>query len=84
MVVISSVELRNNMKKYLDTAKTETVVIQRGEAETFILQKKDSLPETVSQLPEDFYRAISMDKAIARVGAGMRKIINKHKQAETL
>ena len=29
MVIISSAELRNNMKKYLDIAKNEKVVIQR-------------------------------------------------------
>ena len=37
MVVISSAELRSNMKKYLDIAKTEQVLIQRGENETFVL-----------------------------------------------
>jgi len=36
MLVISSAELRNNMKKYLDLAKDETVVIQRGRTETFV------------------------------------------------
>ena len=35
MKVISSAELRNNIKKYLDTARTET----------FVLTKQDSLPE---------------------------------------
>ena len=34
MTVINSAELRNNMKK------NETVVIQRGNKETFVLQKK--------------------------------------------
>lgn len=74
MKVISSAELRNNMKKYLDTARTETVVIQRGKTETFVLTRQDDLPE-------DFHRAISMDEAIIRVEKGMRKII-KDKQAE--
>ena len=36
MVVISSAELRGNMKKYLDIAKKEQVLIQRGKNETFI------------------------------------------------
>ena len=33
MVVISSAELRGNMKKYLDIAKKEKVLIQRGKNE---------------------------------------------------
>ena len=37
MVVISSAELRGNMKKYLDIAKKEKVLIQRGKNETFVL-----------------------------------------------
>lgn len=73
MKVISSAELRNNMKKYLDTARTETVVIQRGRTETFVLTKQDDLPE-------DFHRAISMDEAIIRAENGMREIV-KNKQA---
>ena len=77
MKVISSAELRNNMKKYLDTARTETVVIQRGKTETFVLTRQDDLPE-------DFHRAISMDEAIIRVEEGMRKIIKKNKPKDAL
>ena len=84
MIVISSAELRNNMKKYLDTAKTETVIIQRGKSETFVLHMQESLPEISLELPEDFNRAISMDEAIIRVEEGMRKIINKHKKIQVL
>ena len=43
MLVISSAELRNNMKKYLDLAKDETVVIQRGRTETFVLTRQERL-----------------------------------------
>jgi hypothetical protein len=43
MLVISSAELRNNMKKYLDRAKEETVVIQRGRTETFVLTRQERL-----------------------------------------
>ena len=68
MVVISTAELRNNMRKYLNLATIETVVIQRGKAETFVLTRQDNLPK-------DFHRAISADEAIARVEAGMREII---------
>ncbi len=42
MLVISSAELRNNMKKYLDIAKSEEVIIQRGkETETFVLSMQN-------------------------------------------
>jgi len=84
MTVISSAELRNNIKKYLDTAKTETVIIQRGKTETFVLKIQENLPETSSELPEDIHRAISMEEAIIQIEAGMRKIINKHKQIHAL
>lgn len=48
MLVISSAELRNNMKKYLDRAKDETVVIQRGKTETFVLTRQERLsPDAV-------------------------------------
>ena len=40
MVVISSAELRGNMKKYLDIAKKEKVLIQRGKNETFVLMAR--------------------------------------------
>ena len=77
MKVISSAELRNNMKKYLDTARTEKIVIQRGRTETFVLTMQNDLPE-------DFFEAISMDEAITRVEIGMKKIIEKSKQTEVL
>jgi hypothetical protein len=75
MKVISSAELRNNMKKYLDIAKTETIVIQRGRNETFVLKRQDDLPE-------DFHKAISMDESIARIEKGMKEIIKKHRQTK--
>ena len=77
MKVISSAELRNNIKKYLDTARTETVVIQRGKTETFVLIKQDSLPE-------DFIRAIPLNEAISRVEEGMKKIVEKKQKNETV
>ena len=48
MLVISSSELRNNMKKYLDLAKDETVVIQRGRTETFVLSRQERLSPDAS------------------------------------
>lgn len=77
MKVISSAELRNNMKNCLDTARTETVVIQRAKTETSILTRQDDLPE-------DFHLAISMDEAICRVESGMIELIKSKKQIKTL
>ena len=57
MRVISSAELRNNMKKYLDLAAREQIVIQRGRNEIFVLQKKEYL-----EPDEDFNRAISLEQ----------------------
>jgi hypothetical protein len=58
MRIISSAELRNNMKKYLDLAGTEQVVIQRGKDETFELVKRQRIKEPDA----DYYRAVSMEQ----------------------
>jgi hypothetical protein len=68
--VISSAELRNNMKKYLDSARTETIVIQRGKTETFILSRQDDLPE-------DFHRGITKDDLMKGIEQDLRKIYSK-------
>jgi len=57
MIVISSAELRSNLRKYLDLAASEQVVIQRGRKETFVLQKQEYL-----EPDKDFYRAISLEE----------------------
>lgn len=57
MLVISSAELRNNMRKYLDLAKTQQIVIQRGKTETFVLSEERYLTPD-----EDFHRAISLEE----------------------
>ena len=83
MKVISSAELRNNMKKYLDLASNEAIVIQRGQDEMFVLQKKDSLIdfEISDEIPEDFNRAITVDEAKDRLQNGIRKMFEaKHKK----
>jgi hypothetical protein len=58
MVVISSAELRNNMKKYLDLATDEMVIIQRGKTETFVLTSKKQMPDP------DLARAITKDELL--------------------
>ena len=71
MVVISSAELRNNMKKYLDIARTERVVIQRGRDESFILIAQKNTPEA------DLARAITVDEVIERVRAGLTEMFDR-------
>ena len=75
MIVINSAELRNNMKKYLDIAKTTNVVIQRGKAETFILSmEKHLVPD------DDFYSAISMDELLIGVKEDIREMYSSKKK----
>ncbi len=71
MIIISSAELRNNMKKYLDMAKTEKVVIQRGKNETFVLVAQNNATA------EDLNRAITVDDVIARVREGLNEMFEK-------
>jgi hypothetical protein len=60
------------MKKYLDLAGTETVVIQRGKTETFVLRAEKHLsPDT------DLARAITMDELLAGVKEDLRDIYKK-------
>ena len=71
MVVISSAELRNNMKKYLDLARTERVVIQRGRDEYFVLIAQNNASE------EDLARAITVDDVIDRVREGLTQMFEQ-------
>lgn len=71
MIVISSTELRNNMKKYLDLAKTEKVIIQRGRNETFVLVAQTNADE------EDLRRAITVDKVLEKVREGLTEIFER-------
>ena len=77
MVVISSAELRNNMKKYLDIARTERVIIQRGRDESFVLVAQNNAPET------DLTRAITVDDVIDRVREGLTQMFER-KEAEKI
>lgn len=77
MVVISSAELRNNMKKYLDMARTERVVIQRGRDESFVLIAQNNASET------DLARAITVDDVIERVREGLTEMFER-KEAEKI
>lgn len=72
MRVISSAELRSNMKKYLDLAAKEQIVIQRGRKETFLLQKKEYL-----EPDEDFNRAISLEQFREGAKEHIRKLFGE-------
>ncbi|TCK85089.1 type II toxin-antitoxin system Phd/YefM family antitoxin [Albibacterium bauzanense] len=45
MIVISPSELRGNLKKYLDLAENERIIIQRGKTETFELRKRERISD---------------------------------------
>lgn len=74
MIVISSAELRNNMKKYLDLATVETVVIQRGKTETFVLSKQERIPEG------DLSRALTADQLLTGIKSDIRTMYTKDKR----
>lgn len=74
MIVISTGELRSNMKKYLDIAATERVIIQRGSTEMFELVKKDRIEEPGI---EDLERAITGDELLSRIIPRIEKLFEK-------
>jgi len=76
MVVISSAELRSNMKKYLDIARREQVLIQRGKNETFVLSLQQNPVEY------DLARSITVDEVIAKVREGLTEMFER-KEAES-
>lgn len=73
MVIISSAELRNNMKKYLDIAKTQKVVIQRGKTETFILTREEPLAEKDTELSQ----ALTAEELLIGIEADIRNLFRK-------
>ena len=72
MVVISSAELRNNMKKYLDLAKDETVVIQRGRTETFVLSRQERLTPDAN-----LASAITSEELLIGIEEDIRKMFSR-------
>ena len=76
MVVISSAELRSNLKKYLDLAKSEQVLIQRGKNETFVLTAQQN------PLEYDLSRAITVDEVIAKVREGLTEMFERKVQSK--
>ncbi len=75
MVVISSAEFRNNMKKYLDTAKSERVIIQRGKNESFVLVAQNNSPD------DDLSRAITVDDVLDKVREGLTEMFTRKEKS---
>lgn len=71
MIIITASEFRNNFKKYFDIAEKETVVIQRTSG-TFVLQKKEKLPEPIYNDP-DLERGITLDELLVGIKEDIRK-----------
>ena len=72
MLVISSSELRNNMKKYLDLAKDETVVIQRGRTETFVLSRQERLSPDAS-----LASTVTAEELLIGIEEDIKKMFNR-------
>ncbi len=72
MRVISSSELRNNMKKYLDLALDEKIVIQRGRNEIFVLTREEYL-----EPDEDLKRAISAEELLEGIEEDVKVAFRK-------
>lgn len=62
MIAISTTELRNNLRKYLDLAKVERIIIQCGKNETFELVPSERMSDG------DRYMGIPENAAAARKG----------------
>jgi len=67
MIVISSAELRNNMKRYLDLATKQTIVIQRGKTETFVLQAEERLSSDA-----ELARAVTAEELLVGIKEDIR------------
>ena len=66
------------MKKYLDLAKSEQVLIQRGKNETFVLTAQQNSVEY------DLSRAITVDEVIARVREGLTEMFERKESAKAI
>lgn len=68
MIVISPSELRGNLKKYLDLAEKERIIIQRGKSEMFELRKSERISE------DDYFdnpkNIEAIEKGLADIKAG--------------
>ncbi len=77
MIVISPSELRGNLKKYLDMAEKERIVIQRGKKETFELRKTERISEdSFFDNPKNIE---AIEEGIADVKAGKYQTLDPNK-----
>ena len=77
MIVISPSELRGNLKKYLDMAEKERIVIQRGKTETFELRRTERISEDpFFDQPKNLE---VIEQGIADIKAGKYKTIDPSK-----
>lgn len=71
MIVISPSELRGNLKKYLDFAEKERIIIQRGKKKSFELRKTERVSEdTFFDNPKNIE---TIERGIADIKAGNHK-----------
>ncbi|WP_432713261.1 hypothetical protein [Pedobacter sp.] len=77
MIVISPTELSKNLKKYLDLADKERILIQRGKNETFELLKR----EHVSEDPyfDDPNNIKAIEQGISDIKEGKYKTLDPEK-----
>ena len=78
MRVISSSELRSNLKKYLDLAANEQIIIQRGRNETFetfVLTKQEYL-----EPDEDLKRAVTAQQLMPGIVSDIREAYRKRRR----
>lgn len=77
MRIIDTSELRNNMDLYFDLATTETILIQRGQNETFVLTKDNYLAPDA-----DLNRAVSFDEFKRQALQHVKSLYNHKKPCE--
>jgi hypothetical protein len=77
MIVIRSGELRDNLKKYLDLAEKERIVIRRGKTEVFELRKKNPLSN--DPFFDDPENIKAIEKGIEDIKAGRYKKLDTSK-----
>lgn len=77
MIVISPSELRGNLKKYLDLAEKERVIIQSGKKETFELRKTERISEDL--FFDDPKNLEAIEQGIADINAGKYKTFDPEK-----
>jgi hypothetical protein len=77
MIVISPSELRGNLKKYLDMAESELIIIQRGKSEMFELKKTERISEDSFFNNKKNIEAI--EEGIADINEGIFTTLNPNK-----